>query len=410
MSEIRLQDVTKTYRMGVGRARVREMLPSPLDRMVRSTFPRWWQKDTFNALAEVSLSVPLGSSLGIVGHNGAGKTTLLKVLAGVTAPTGGRVTVPEKVAALIDLLIGFHPDLTGRENAYLLGAVHGYGRQAMTSRIDRIFDFAEITELADTPVKRYSAGMAARVGFATLTALDVGILLIDEVLAVGDASFQRKCVAWLESFQRQGGTLVFVSHNLGLVRSMTERVIRLDHGRVVDDGATGEVLARYAQATERRDGKGAAGYLPRDARKLMQMRGLHRWGAGGVRIEEVHFEDPDDGDLLEFAVAYSANDLGRASFYLGFVDESEVELGGTTSDPLPISSGGGTVRCSMQPIPLRPGIYFPVVAIMSPDGRVSDRWRLDRAVVVDKGTGAASTLGPLSIPGTWSQVPARRAL
>jgi lipopolysaccharide transport system ATP-binding protein len=403
MSAIQLQDVTKTYRMGVGRARVREMLPSPLDRLVQKSFPRWWQKDTFNALAEVNLSVALGSSLGIVGHNGAGKTTLLKVLAGVTAATKGRVVVPDTVAALIDLLIGFHPDLTGRENAYLLGAVHGYGRKAMTSRIDRIFDFAEITELADTPVKRYSAGMAARVGFATLTALDVGILLIDEVLAVGDASFQRKCVAWLESFQRRGGTLVFVSHNLGLVRNMTERVIRLDHGRVVDDGPTGEVLARYARATERRDGQGKTGYLARDAKKLMQMRGLHRWGAGGVRIEEVHFNDPGEGDSLEFTVGYSANDLGRASFYLGFVNESDVELGGTTSGALAISSAGGTVRCTMEPTPLRPGIYFPVVAITAEDGRVFDRWRLDRAVVIDSANGTNMTLGPLSIPGTWSR-------
>src|SRR5687768_1182420 len=138
--------VTKTFRIGVGRARVREMLPWPANRGVASLFPKWWAKDTIHALVDVSLSVDVGTSVGIVGHNGSGKTTLLKVISGVTAPTRGRVTVNGRAAALIDVLVGFHPDLTGRENAALLGSIYGASQREMDRRMDEILDFAEIDE------------------------------------------------------------------------------------------------------------------------------------------------------------------------------------------------------------------------------------------------------------------------
>lgn len=173
MDLIVARGLTKTYRVGVGRARVREMVPPPFDRALGRLFPRWWARETFNALEDVTLSVQDGSSVGIVGHNGAGKTTLLRVIAGVTAPTHGSMAVSTRIAALIDALVGFHPDLTGRENVYLLGAMHGFGRRTMASRIDQILEFAEIEEMVDTPIKRFSAGMVSRLGFATITALGV---------------------------------------------------------------------------------------------------------------------------------------------------------------------------------------------------------------------------------------------
>ncbi|MGQ0669867.1 MAG: ABC transporter ATP-binding protein, partial [Actinomycetota bacterium] len=256
MDAIRVEGIRKTYRVGVGRARVREMTPPPFDRALARLFPRWWTRNTFNALDDVTLSVPAGSSVGIVGHNGAGKTTLLKVVAGVTYPNAGKLAVSGRIAALIDALVGFHPDLTGRENTYLLGAMHGFGRRAMASRVERILQFAEIDEMADTQLKRYSAGMAARLGFAIITALDVEILMVDEVLAVGDAAFQRKCIRWLDEYRAGGGTLVFVSHNLSLVRNMTDRVVGLDPGPVMDDGGASDVLGRDAHAMEHR-GTGA---------------------------------------------------------------------------------------------------------------------------------------------------------
>jgi ABC-type polysaccharide/polyol phosphate transport system ATPase subunit len=155
---ITARNLTKTYRIGVGRARVREMLPWPIDKAVAKMFPNWWRRDTFNAVDDVSLSVEAGTCVGLVGHNGAGKTTLLKVLSGVTTPTSGDIRIRGRIAALIDLLVGFHPDLTGRENVYLLGSFHGVGRKAMNARIDRVFEFAEIDEMAIRPAWRPGSG------------------------------------------------------------------------------------------------------------------------------------------------------------------------------------------------------------------------------------------------------------
>jgi ABC-type polysaccharide/polyol phosphate transport system ATPase subunit len=402
MSAILAEGITKTFRMGVGRARVREMLPPPIDRGVAAVLPRWWARDTFNALDEVSLSVRSGSSVGIVGHNGAGKTTLLKVIAGITEPTRGSVVVTGRVAALIDVLVGFHPELTGRENIYLLGAIHGFGRRVMNPRIREIFEFAEIGDLADTPVKRYSAGMMARLGFATLTALDVNVLLVDEVLAVGDAAFQRKCVRWLEDYRREGGTLVFVSHNLGLVRNMTERAVWLDHGRLAGDGTTPELLGEYARAMERRDG--GLGARHSSVRRLMVARGHYRWGAGGAHVDEVHVEQPSsDANRVEISISYESPELSAAVFCVGFEDEGGREIGAAASPPMEIEGGRGSVVCSISPLPFRSGIYFPVVAILSPDGRVRDRWRLERAVVVDRdGQGVlVDDFGPVDIQAAW---------
>jgi len=401
---IEVRGVTKTYRVGVGRARVREMLPPPVDRLVGGLFPRWWSKDTFDALKDVSVSVPAGSTLGIVGPNGAGKTTLLKVIAGVTSPSAGDVRVGGRIAALIDLLVGFHPELTGRENIYLLGSMHGFGRRELRGRIERILDFAEIGELADTPLKRYSAGMGARLGFATITALDVDILLVDEVLAVGDAAFQRKCIGWLDDFRERGGTLIFVSHNLGLVRNMTDRAVWLDHGRVVADGPTRDVLSSYARGMdERRDERMV--FHRREARKLMSARGLHRWGAGGARVRGVRVADPSADAEVDLVISYEADGLDRAVFCVGFTDDQGHELGAAASTPIGLNGGRGEVRCTISPLPLRAGIYFPVVAILSTDGQIRDRWRLDRAIVVDRDAEVdlADAFGPLEVPASWRE-------
>lgn len=399
MDAIAINGVTKTYRLGVGRARLREMTPWPLDRALRGLFPNWWARDTFNALEDVSMTLPAGSSVGIVGHNGAGKTTLLKVIAGVTSPTAGTAKVFGRMAALIDVVIGFHPEMTGRENAYLLGAIHGFGRRAMARRIDDVFEFAEIGNLADTPLKRYSSGMVARLGFSVITALDVDILLVDEVLAVGDAGFQRKCIRWLDDFRGRDGTLLFVSHNLALVRNMTERAIWLDHGRVTDDGTTGSVLSRYTKAMERREST----HRGWEAVKLGATRGAERWGLGGARVEQVNISEPsEESSVLNVAISYESAALESGIFCIGFVDEGGREIGAAASPPIPLTRGRGAVQCSIRPLPLRPGIYFPVVAILSPDGLVRDRWRLERAVIVDGDGGLGiNDFGPVDIAAAW---------
>src|SRR5262245_41925481 len=211
---ISARDVSKIYRVRVGRARVRDMIPSPFDRAAARMAPRWWSKDSFAALDGVSLDIERGSATALIGHNGAGKTTLMKVLSGVTDPSAGTSEVRGRTAALIDAVVGFTPDLNGYENIELLGSMYGMRTAAMRDRVAAVAAFAELEPAQlETPVKRYSAGMAARLGFAVIASIDLDVLLIDEVLGVGDAAFQRKCVDWLRSFHQRGGTLLFVSHN-----------------------------------------------------------------------------------------------------------------------------------------------------------------------------------------------------
>jgi len=402
---IQVRDVTKTYRIGVGRARIREALPPPVDRMVARMFPSWWRRNTFDAVHDTSFSVLAGSSVAIVGHNGAGKTTMLKLIAGVTTPTAGAVATTGRIGALIDVLVGFHPELTGRENVFLLGAIQGYGRKEMSARLDRIIDFAEIEDLADTPLKRYSAGMITRIAFATLAVLDLDILLIDEVMAVGDAAFQRKCVEWLESYREHGGTLMFVSHNLGLVRSMTERAIWLDHGRVVGEGTTREILAQYATSMERRDSESTTPVARGQLKRLLATRGLQRWGAGGARVSGVHVGEPSsNGAGLQIDVTFEAPDLDEAVICVGFVDESGHEVAATESPALRLSRPSGSISCVVAPLPLREGLYFPTVGILSRDGIVRDRWQLDRPVAVPGPNGGSfsSGFGAVAIGSEWS--------
>ena len=403
MNAFQLEGLTKTYRIGVGRARVREALPPPIDRLVARTFPNWWKRDTFDALHDVTFSAPPGSSVAIVGHNGAGKTTMLKLIAGVTAPTRGSVHVTGRIAALIDVLVGFHPDLTGRENVYLLGAIQGYSRKEMSARVDRIMDFAEIEDLADTPLKRFSAGMVTRIAFATIAALDVDVLLVDEVLAVGDAAFQRKCVRWLEEYRAGGGTLVFVSHNLGLVRSMTEEAIWLDHGRVVATGPTPEILADYGTAMERRDedatdaGQGrrpSDARRPRDAALGLRWRTTDRRPGGRTVLERGGRRTP----------RHVRGPRARGRGHLRRIPRRDrVRGGGRAVACAPFARGSGSVTCRVAPLPLRPGLYFPTVGILSHDGIVRDRWQLDRPMSILGGPSHASDFGVVALSSDWTE-------
>lgn len=401
MNAILAEHVTKTYRAGVGRARVREMLPWPLDRVAAIAFPAWWTRESFNALQDVSVSIPSGAAVGIVGHNGAGKTTLLRLVYGVTTPTSGRVSTSGRIGALLDVIVGFHPDLTGRENVYLLGSIHGFGPRAMNSRMRQIMEFSEIGDLMDTPLKRYSAGMSGRLGFATLAALDPDILLLDEVLAVGDAGFQRKCLTWLEDFRLRGGTLVFVSHNLALLRHMTDRLLWLDRGHLIQDGDSRDVLSAYASAMDHGDGGTAQ---RRHAWKSLQARGMHRWGAGGARLENVTVGHVTPERSLRVAIRCSGSEVGQAVICVGFVDDAGRELGASLSHPVSITEEARDLECLIADLPFRAGVYFPVIAILSEDGLVRDHWRLDRAIVVDGSAllDVSETFGPIDIRASWA--------
>ena len=199
------------------------------------------------ALSDISFSVRRGESLALVGPNGAGKTTILKLLANITKPTAGRVHVAGRLSALIELGAGFHPDLTGRDNVFLNGAILGIRRTEIQRRFDDIVDFSGLERFIDTPVKRYSSGMIVRLGFAVASCIDPDVLLVDEVLAVGDAAFSQKCMSRIRALIKQGTSIVFVSHNLYLVKAACERALYLSAGRCLCEGSTDEVIRAYEQ-------------------------------------------------------------------------------------------------------------------------------------------------------------------
>lgn len=199
----------------------------------------------FEALKRISFVIREGETVAIIGRNGSGKSTILKIIAGVYRPTAGVVKVSGKVAALIELGAGFHPDLTGRENIVLNGLLLGLTREDIRSREQQILDFAELGKFIDSPVKQYSSGMFARLGFAVATEVDPDVLLIDEILAVGDAPFQEKCLARIDDFRQRGKTIVYVTHALPSIRRLCSRALLIHDGVLLADGSTDQVLAAY---------------------------------------------------------------------------------------------------------------------------------------------------------------------
>lgn len=242
------QNVYKKFRKGEGYDSLRDLIPG----LFRKTFLAYehmnLKQKEFWALHDVSFHVHRGEALGIVGPNGAGKSTALKLLSGILKPTSGTIKVKGRLSALIEVGAGFHPDLTGRENIYLNGAILGMNPREIRRKMDHIVDFAGISEFIDTPVKRYSSGMYARLGFSIAAHVDPDILLVDEVLSVGDFTFQGKCIARMTEILKNGTTVIFVSHNMESVLSLCDRAILLLGGKVAKEGGPSEVISEYYKA------------------------------------------------------------------------------------------------------------------------------------------------------------------
>lgn len=261
---ISVENVSKQYRLGViGNRTLYEDLnrwwarvrgrPDPLARIGdvdhgNRTDGLIW------ALRDISFMVEEGQALGVIGRNGAGKSTLLKILSKVTAPTAGKIKVRGRIASLLEVGTGFHPELTGRENIYLNGAILGMTRNEIARKFDEIVSFAEVEKFVDTPVKRYSSGMYVRLAFAVAAHLDPEIMVVDEVLAVGDAAFQRKCLGKLSENADQGRTVLFVSHNMAAINRLCRRAILLDRGYLVADGSAPEITAKYLAGAAEENG------------------------------------------------------------------------------------------------------------------------------------------------------------
>ncbi|CAN5373677.1 ABC transporter ATP-binding protein [soil metagenome] len=240
------------------------------------------------ALRDVSLDVARGEAVGLIGRNGSGKTTLLRVVAGIIKPTAGRVRAEGRIGSLLELGAGFHPDFTGRENVFLNGAIYGLRRADIRQRFDEIVAFAELEHAIDRPVRTYSSGMTVRLGFAIAAFLDADVLLLDEVFAVGDESFQRKCFGRIARFKQEGGTIVFVSHDASAVERLCERAVLLNAGRVAFDGSTREAIARYRRT------------LADEIDPAERGAGLREWGSGEATIASAVLVGQEGGERLQF--------------------------------------------------------------------------------------------------------------
>jgi lipopolysaccharide transport system ATP-binding protein len=249
---IRAQRVGKSFRLDHEVDRYRTLRDSLMESF-GNVFRRKGSdgsEETFWALHDVSFEVARGEIVGVIGSNGAGKSTLLKVVSRITPPTTGRVEIVGRVGSLLEVGTGFHPELSGRENIFLNGAILGMRRTEIARKFDEIVAFAEVDRFIDTPVKRYSSGMYLRLAFAVAAHLESEILLVDEVLAVGDAAFQKKCLGKMDDMVHQGRTLLFVSHNMAAVQSLCDRVIWLRDGRVAEEGPSASVVSKYLQSTQ----------------------------------------------------------------------------------------------------------------------------------------------------------------
>ena len=248
---IRVENLSKEYHLGRAQERhdtLRDALAASFKRLRRRPSQRANQEDILWALKDVSFEVQRGEVVGIIGRNGAGKSTLLKILSQITEPTRGRAEIHGRVGSLLEVGTGFHPELTGRENIYLNGAILGMRRHEIDRQFDEIVAFAEIERFLDTPVKRYSSGMYVRLAFAVAAHLEPEILLVDEVLAVGDAAFQKKCLGKMGDVAKEGRTVLFVSHNMVAVQTLCGRVVWLDAGQAKAQGAANQIVTTYLRA------------------------------------------------------------------------------------------------------------------------------------------------------------------
>lgn len=245
-----------------------------------------YTKEEFWALKDISFNVEAGERVGIIGRNGAGKSTLLKVLSRITEPSGGRITIKGRVASLLEVGTGFHPELTGRENIFLNGAILGMSRAEIRSKFDEIVAFAEVEKFLDTPVKRYSSGMYVRLAFAVAAHLEPEILIVDEVLAVGDASFQKKCLGKMEEVSKDHGrTVLFVSHDLNAISKLCTMAVLLNNGQIEEMGSVDKVASRYLLSTENTSDK------------------LIRQGSGEIKVQKLLFKN-DRGEKVDALKSY----------------------------------------------------------------------------------------------------------
>jgi lipopolysaccharide transport system ATP-binding protein len=375
---IRVENVSKTYRLGArrtGQTTLREgvvrAVRTPFD-VLRRRGETTRDPDTLWALNDVSFEVHPGEVIGIIGRNGAGKSTLLKILSRITEPTAGRADLYGRVSSLLEVGTGFHPELTGRENIFLNGAILGMKRADIKRRFDRIVAFAEVERFIDTQIKHYSSGMHMRLAFAVAAHLEPEILIIDEVLAVGDAQFQKKCLGKMDTVAKEGRTILFVSHNMAAVSKLCRRGLVLEQGRVAYIGTQAEAVARYLTSSRA------------EARSLRDR--TDRIGSGQVRVVSLEVKDAQgrpldvaaSGQEIDICLHYESSPGFHSSRVIASIDVKTqfdtpvfLQHNRLTRDEWGVLPPRGAFVCRIPRLPLPPATYRITYSLMR-DGEYLD--------------------------------------
>ncbi len=385
MAVMEFQNVCKAYKLGAGRGSLRDAIPNLARRLLGRNGAN--DEQIFWAINDVSFEMEQGQTLALIGANGAGKTTILKLLSKVTRPTSGHIKVNGRLSALIELGAGFHPDLTGRENIYLNSSILGLDKKEVDAKFDSIVAFSELEKFLDTPVKRYSSGMYVRLGFAIAIHIEPEVLLVDEVLAVGDMAFQRKCLDKMSEIRSKGSTIVFVSHNMRTVQSLCNQALWLEKGQIRQIGDIQPIVAAYTDEMNRIISAG----------RLEQYSDTERRGSGEVQFTAIRLRNSDGietdafrmGEKLVVEIDYRTRQrVLSPSFDVAIyadngarVCTATTRLSGCAPDYL---EGEGVARCIFDSIPFVPGGYSVTVALFDrEDLKPYDQWYRAVAFAVD---------------------------
>jgi lipopolysaccharide transport system ATP-binding protein len=403
---IRVENITKQYRLGA--LRHETMLRDVITNLFRRR-PRK-REETILALNDLSFSVDVGEVVGLIGRNGAGKSTLLKVLSHITYPTSGRIRVRGRVASLIEVGTGFHDELTGRENIYLNGSILGMRKREIDARLEQIIEFAGVHQFVDTPIKRYSSGMRLRLGFAVAAHMEPDVLFVDEVLAVGDAEFQKKCLSTMGDMRTGGRTVIFVSHNMAAIENLCPRTIWIDAGKMRQDGPSDQVIAAYLAT------------FSESQRTGYDLENVHgRSGNGVVRFTRVEFFN----EAGEPAAVFRCGEPLRARFfYRAHERASDLRFGviihsdmgtrvATVSNwhagyHIPaLEAGEGSIDLAIDDLFLLPNRYYLTIYT----GTVGQTYdRIDHCIAIDvdesnaygnQGRGVNARYGLVYVPSRW---------
>jgi lipopolysaccharide transport system ATP-binding protein len=392
---ISVENLSKQYRIGAKQERqdtLRDWLVSRFRRRSHNA-----QDELIWALKDVSFEVKKGEVLGIIGRNGAGKSTLLKILSRITEPTKGRAVINGRVGSLLEVGTGFHRELTGRENIFLSGTILGMKRSEIDQRFDEIVEFSGVEKFIDTPIKRYSSGMMVRLGFAVAAYLEPEILLVDEVLAVGDAEFQRKCLGKIEAVANEGRTILFVSHNMVAMQNIAERVVWLDSGIIEDNGASERIIRAYLSSGYAISGNGIT--------HLTQLPGKHplksqilktlEIESGGRKTDRIAM-----GDEISFRITYDSPTTVQFP-RVGVVIESDtgtsiVAFGTATSGAdIKKLEGNGVISCNVSDLPLNAGTYYVKLVLGQINGPILEEYNRAARITIDQ----FDTLRSGKVPG-----------